>query len=500
MYWAKDQLGNLVQATERSSFSYGLRCPMCGRPVFRKAGPYRRAHFSHFGYGAKPECEYYHPPIDAIRAPTRPSHLGSSVPRDETPYSPGGIFLRRNLTRGASLVLRLPRIASIGDRDSDEIAIVSGLGSKTFTVRQLQKPRYVPVIAGSPIARVTSEDGLLFLCDAIERDVEEFELTGNFFRLSEFGGRLLQRNAPLELGASYWLITRAELTPPPTSLGVTVRLDGARRGWHHYELALQDPTIGDSSGVLDALAQYLGRPVRMPGHSVFFIDPPCHHIEIDGTHVFPEGVPSILVHYTPGARVSFSADNGSQGISVQDDGLGWARVTNPPRGYFSCLVDGHEHLVGSVESCPLFKAGGILVGIGDERRTPLVGASALSTLEQTINVVCPSERVAEFVHSLNPNSSREALAIRITRPTSASLWLNAGNFGRLGRLEPAIAPAVQIVKSDGAAAQWLFGVLQRYFPGSTRFRGLTRRELEAICLAPHIRTFAPQQRDGLQEY
>ena len=70
MEWAIDQLGNLVTAAAVGGLSYSLRCPCCQQAVFRKRGPYRRAHFSHYSDGGSAECEEYHPG-QGFRAPER---------------------------------------------------------------------------------------------------------------------------------------------------------------------------------------------------------------------------------------------------------------------------------------------------------------------------------------------------------------------------------------------------------------------------------------------
>lgn len=132
MDWARDQLGNLVHASQRGLFSYGLSCPTCGEPVRRRAGPQRRPHFAHYSYSAKPECENYHPSLHTP-ATSGARHLWpNEQAAPSRPSLQGGLFLECVDRGNYTLYLKLPQI-SAETATAGAIEIHSGLGTRTYT-------------------------------------------------------------------------------------------------------------------------------------------------------------------------------------------------------------------------------------------------------------------------------------------------------------------------------------------------------------------------------
>ena len=135
MDWARDQLGHLIDAAGKGLFSYGLNCPTCAEPVFRRAGSQRRPHFAHYSFGAKPGCELYRP-VFATDAPLPHVFRERSVIRFIG--SRGGLFLGPRAGGGYLLRLRMPRLESAADV-TGQVRIQSALGGKYFAAGNLQR-------------------------------------------------------------------------------------------------------------------------------------------------------------------------------------------------------------------------------------------------------------------------------------------------------------------------------------------------------------------------
>jgi len=349
---------------------------------------------------------------------------------------------------------------------------------------------------------VSAPESLANLRAAIEHHIEQFCLTGNYFKLTETGGRLLARQAPLEFGASYWLITRAALEDPPEDSGLVIRQDGCRRGWNHYELTVPENLHDQTPGSLGALTRYLGRALRQPAPTAHFIDPPPHHIDVDGTHVFPAGTRALRLRRTPMALVSVHNDcTDYTNFPVLDDGPDWVRIPELPTGDFRIFVDGHECLRARTEHCELFLGNGIVVGTHESAMTPLLSAAQLSLPSHANLIVrCPTGRVADLVSSRTANSAREGTDLQVTAPAGALVVIDAGNLGVLRRQDDdaGTGRVEGFVSADNLASRlWLFGVLQRYATASYRL-GASVDEIEWRMprLAPHARATATND-DGL---
>src|SRR5262249_26865395 len=151
-------------------------------PVRRRAGQERRPHFAHYSYSAKAECEYYHPSWAA--AVGSRGTLGNDQPTSTSVLVHGGLFLERTESGDYSLYLKLPRLPA-GTGTIGEIEIESGLGKRSYTGAQLQRPRFVPVMPRLPLAKVIGSGELGALAVAIKSDISRFRDMGNFFHASE---------------------------------------------------------------------------------------------------------------------------------------------------------------------------------------------------------------------------------------------------------------------------------------------------------------------------
>lgn len=481
MDWARDQLGDLVHASQRGLLSYGLSCPTCGEPVRRRAGTHRRPHFAHYSYSAKPECENYHPSLHTP-AMSGARHFG----RDEQaapsrPSLQGGLFLESAGQGNYSLYLKLPQL-SAETAAAGAIEIRSGLGTRTYTASQLQRPRFVPVVPRLPLAEVIAVPELAAIEAAIRAQLERFRSADNYFRASEVGGRLLASEEPLEWGERYWLLTQQTLGRVPEGLGLEMESDVERQGWHLYEFALPAFAHMGSESRIESLAGYLGRTIRSPRVRAYFIDPPPHHIEPDGTHVFPETTERIVLRRTGHSGLSVQGD--PQAVSsaiVRDLADEWVEITGIGPGDFTVLLDGREELLGRVAECGLFQPRGVRVAVGDriwELFEPELREVIQQGLPECVRIECPSQRVADRLGLASEVWAREGTCFNLYGVPHDPV--DAENFGTLtwpvseeAGTEPPVADA-----ETRARRIWLEGLVARLY-GSDMLMQLRKEWNEA---------------------
>ena len=500
MEWALDQLGNPVSASKRALFSYGFRCGRCGEPVFRRSGPKRRPHFAHYGHNAKPECEFYHPTAGlTTHGPGYVEMVGSAASSGTSLQ--GGLFLGCNERGSYSLYLKLPQI-HVDTDDVSEIEIRSGLGVRTYTASQLQRPRLIPVIPQIPVAEVIATGVLGAVGAVIKARVDRFRGLHNYFRGSEIGGRLLAPEEPLEWGGSYRLLSQQSIGQIPEFAGLEVVQTVDMRGWYLYELTLPSLSQMESKAGRETLTRILGRTIRAPHAHAYFVDPPPHHIEPDGTYVFPQTTVRLVLRRTERSHISVRGSAQAEILGNVGELEGeWVVITSLGIGDFTVLLDGRDELFGRFEECGLFKPKGVRVAVGDR-----IWEIFESELQKTIRdgsydglcVECPSARVAEQLTLAQPLWARED-----TRFTLCGIphgLVDAGNFGSLIWPVPegtGIEPH-HIDAQTYARRVWLEGLVAR-LDGPDALMCLRRKWNKALptgydesalselsCLRPHI--------------
>lgn len=432
MDWAQDQLGKLIDASQSGIFSFGLFCPTCGEPVRKRVGTHRRPHFAHYSYSAKPECENYHPSRGTTATRVPGGTGGEEHAMASGPSLSSGLFLGPKKWGGYSLYLKLPQLPA-STEDVGGIEIHTGLGVRHYRTSELQRPRSVPVIPQLPIAKVMVTGDLGTTAMVIRAHVDRFLDSGNYFYGSESGGRLLVPEEPLEWGESYRLLTQWVLGPVLECDGLQVTLTEKLCDWYVYEITLPTLAQAESKSGKEALSRDLGRMIRAPRAHVYFVDPPPHHIEPDGTYVFPATVERITLRRTGSCRINIrqSAQVGTVAI-VTDLADEWVEITGIGTGDFTVLLDDREELLGRMGECDFFKPRGVGVSVNGrtwELFEPELRKITQSGLQEDLLVECPSLRVAEHLSFAQPLWVREGAYFTChIKPCS---FVDAGNFGAL---------------------------------------------------------------------
>jgi hypothetical protein len=304
----------------------------------------------------------------------------------------------------------------------------------------------------------------------IRNEVKSFRESGNFFRIGEAGNRLLVPEEPLEWGERYWFVTQQALEPVPKGLGLIVESEEDwRRDWHVYEIALSTFSKMENETLRQSLAQYLGRTIRAPRPRVYIVDPPPHHIEPDGTYVFPVTTDRIVLKKTEcGSQISVEGSPQTiTGLVVSNRTDQWVEIMGLKPGDFTILLNGYEELLAKIEECDLFQPEGVRVTVGD-RVWELFEIGLQEAIRHKsfgkIQIECPSPRVTEFL----------ALPLELWERKGQCLSLDglphgpirAGNFGILScpvqNDEPSLEPLVADAQTQAKRA-WLEGFVARHY-------------------------------------
>lgn len=465
MDWANDQLGKLVHASDKRLFSYGFTCPTCGERVRRRAGLERRPHFAHYSYSAKPDCENYHPSTnEAFAIATRVWERAQTPATFETLSLRGGIFLERTEGGRFSLVLKLPRLRPDANV-SGQVQIQSGLGLRTYTSAQLSRPQFLPIIPRLPLVEVLAVDQLVDAAAAINEDISLFRTSGNVFRAGNESGRLLAPEEPLEWGESYRLFTQRPLPPAPSELLCPLVAQGGTQGWFLYEFELPELSEdGDISGH-EVISRFLGRGIKRRNPRVFLVDPPPHHIDPDGTYVYPSFSGRALLRRNGQCEVSIEGAAGTDATIIEDD-KEWIQISNLGQGDFSILADGCVQVTARVDECDLFFPQGVKVLIGESSweifETELKDELTSRPFE-ALTIQCPSSRIAEGIRLQKDQWTQRGLYYHQRTPISRP-EIDADNFGTITWPEvvPTEAPQTpSIDKNLEARRLWLHGLVGR---------------------------------------
>lgn len=474
MYWARDQVGRLIEASAKAVFSFGLRCPTCDKPVFRRAGEHRSAHFAHYGYGAKPGCESYHPPSALDVTPARasaptpaPTKAGADS-KIATPTLRGGLFLISKKNGGPQLLLRLPQF-DFADSVDGQIQLQTSLGVRHLVAESFRARSFVPLAPRVPLADVGGWGALSQVAESVRDVLSQFQSLSNFFSATDEGGRLVSPDEPLELGERYQYFGIAPLSPPPGHTGARVLRSAKELDWYVCEFQLPSDASDSDLEVIAPIERWLGRPVRAPAARIWAVDPPPHHVDPDGTLVYPVGTQAIKLRRSR----ECSSRIETYGQADRNEAIHWITATDGELRNFStgdaCIVIGDRIQVQlRVQECPLFMPDGIRIE-ASKGTFDLFATNTRDAFESfgECLVVCPSERVAQFVANASRQWRQSANTLVYDGLNLPQAVLDGENFGDV---QPMLVSDQQLMPEVSPTHMWLEGVAKRIADG-----GLSQR-------------------------
>jgi hypothetical protein len=355
---ALNHRGDLVRANAVGPYSFGLRCPHCKEPVFARPGSLREAHFAHRSGNANKACELYYPgngtdwqPSERTQAPhpSAKERLGAPA-----------LLWKSEEALAASLYLRLPT----HPQGFASTVRVTSFATSQYRGSDLTKPAFVRLRLQTPPGQVHTSPVDESLEQALMETLDQFRLTGNYFRATGEGGVLVPPDQPLELGQAYWLLTQFQLGNPVSEF-VSIEEHRADRAWHAYRIALAcDPQ--DVELALSELAQYLSRDVIRLRPSIKLLWPLPDSRDPDGVRVFNSGVRELLVRSPSGPpHVRLQRTNGSVGDRLENDLYSIKIAPNEPEALVG-LPNGRWERV-RFEACELRLPGSVWLSNQTER-------------------------------------------------------------------------------------------------------------------------------------
>lgn len=518
MDWARDHLGNDVPAWRGGISAFGLVCPSCGEPVRRRAGGERRPHFAHFSHRAKPDCENYFPPLGAVAGSVQRTGVTAPAGRLKRESLSCGLFLvHQPELDSLGLWLRIPSV-ELGRTATGSLVIQSGLGHRTYQVADLHTARLVPLAPQFPLATSSGSGDLLPLAAHLSGQVSEFAADRNLFYREEKGGRYVFSDEPLEWGTRYRLLAR-DMVAPPTELGGALDWTPGRKfgEWHSYEMALPSAFASSRPQLRAQIAEFLGRRIRQGRPRLFVVQPLPHHVELDGTYVYPESPETILLRRSASGKVTVHALGGSTEPTVSEMTNEWVQLHGLPAGGQDCTIsiDGSEQVVFRVEACELFRPTGLIATAGDAvwdlfAEAPVAPAELL---RNELSVECGNVRIAAHVVRLNDGWRQEGSLLSSAAGTAKVLY--AGSFGEL--LSASVASSEKENRSEHgslsktrppvATRLWVEGLVarsfgwgglqrvQRYFLDPCRENLYRLGPIMTSSLMPHIRAAQDQEQE-----
>jgi hypothetical protein len=471
MYWARDHHGNDVPAWEGGISAYGLVCPTCGEPVMRRAGLERRAHFAHFSLRARPDCENYFPSVSDLTGLRGEDSFAADLRHDRSSLS-CGLFLEDSDSKGGlNLWLRIPS-AQTGSTQSGKVNLETGLGLRSYQAADLLSTRLVPLRPQVPLAKCNGTGGLLSLAARISAELDTFRRGRNLFYADERGGRLVFSNELLEWGVHYRLLIDEPLEAPPH---LSELLSWKRRPkldkWFVYAFSLPAVFSSSRGDVRPQIETFLGRRVGNTRPRLFVVEPTPHHIDSDGTYVYPAAPSRLLLRRTVLKSVRIKGPPETVRCVISELSDEWVQIVGIPVGKTDCIVsiDGDEQLVFRIAQCGLFRPTGVLAHCGNNTwelaSDPPLTSNEL--IQQEVSIECHSERLASHLAVLNPAWGQEALHLRL--PAAIEKVFTAGSFGRLFAKEeieriPEGATERSVIQgADSERKVWVEGLIAAAF-------------------------------------
>lgn len=450
MEWAIDQLGNLVAAGDVGGLSFSLSCPCCHEPVFRKRGPYRRAHFSHYAEGGTFECEEYHPgqsgrPAERapVRPPARPSAQAYVRPSIRVSARPGG---------GVRLGLALPIVRSADTAVDGELAVSSRTGVRAFSAMNLQCANFAPLPPAIPLFTCIGSGQMGELAAQLTGLANEFT-DFNVFKDIDAGGRLLQVSEPVVCGEIYCVLASSPLSDGFARVAQVVDAGMVGR-WYYVRVDI--PRTLEPQEEL-AVSRLFRRDVRRMSSLLELVWPVPHHIDGDGSYIFPFGIETLLVA-APESSLGEVVELKTGVQRTQSHRVTQSRLQFDLGGADEgvVLLDQVEQFRFKLAECSNFSPRGIRAASSGQA---LISGIALSSAGGKLNdlvLECPTERVAAFVARRNKSWHCDGSTLRLGGSLAE---LDAGSFGRITVAVPALDDPLKPRVSRGKKAVWVESVL-----------------------------------------
>ena len=450
MYWARDRHGSDIPAWQGGLSATGLSCPTCGEPVRRRAGPERSPHFAHFNFRAKPECENYFP-SNGYCSDLGDAGIRAYDIRPDRSSLTCGLFLEDSDRRGMlNLWLRTPSV-ELDSSQMGSLIIETGIGHRSYEAGDLSCSRLIPLRPQIPLGKCRGSGILQRLAERISVELGIFINGKNLFYATERGGRLVFPNEPLEWGVSYRLLSNTPIESPSNLrefLGWTIRPMLAE--WFAYEFSLATMFKSEAPA---QVSEFLGKRIRTSRPHLHLMNPMPHHIESDGTYVYPVAPPTLLIKRSAPKSIQVTGSPEATDCVITELSEEWVQLEKIPTGESDCIVsiDGDEQVVFRIETCELFRPAGARVHCG-EHCWDLVSDPSVDKAElfrQEISIECDSEKVLAHIAKRNPDWKHAALGL--IRPANAEKILRAGSFGRLLAAEE--FAQIPVVSENGAMVQ-----------------------------------------------
>jgi hypothetical protein len=377
-----------------------------------------------------------------------------------------GLFLAAESGRTSlTLWLRIPPLA-LEATAAGRLEVQSGLGHRTYDLADLRVARLVPMVPQAPLAVIAGFGDMLPLAAHVAGQVGAFAADRNLFYADEKGGRFVFGDEPLEWGARYRLLTVDEVVPP-LDLGSALnwKPEGKFGGWNSYEMALPSTFVASKPHLPADISAFLGRRIRRGRPRLYVVDPLPHHVEIDGTYVYPNPPASVLLRRSGIGAVDVTASGSAAVARVVEQGDEWVRLEGLSAGgeEFTVAVDADEQVIIRIEDCALFRPGGIAVSV-DELRWDLCTDAPLPASDlvgREINIDCGSARIAAHVARLNDRWVLEETQLSSLGGSPRNLY--AGSFGELrGIFATQLRETEEKVDENAAARQASLGAAPRW--------------------------------------
>lgn len=299
MKWAINSSGEHVRAGERFAKQGSLRCPECKRRVYHRQGPWRQAHFAHFSGNSNQKCELYNPGIGSSFAGSEGGEQEINITLIDNPTQGiPALIWREEQPIPLSLMLRMPQYIN---NDEPTILVSSGLGQRRLDKKLLQKVTFTPVALNIPPAVIQINPTSFYLEDKLKKILRNFKHENNIFRHHLGGGVLIDSDAAIELGSTYFIVTQRQL---PSALPEALEILRTRvdKSWTVYLVRLRDE-LSSRMADIRAIGSYLNRSVIPPRSKAELIWPSPMRYDLDGAPVYDFPTSQIIVRSTSSSPV-----------------------------------------------------------------------------------------------------------------------------------------------------------------------------------------------------